>query len=179
MFAGLCLSATAASAETPISVGPFNSVQLRGGGHVILHQGPTQRVTLLKGSTQFTKFKLEGNQLIINACDGDCPHRYELEIEIISPRLEGLAVKGGGKIEATGTFAQQGKLGAAVSGGGTIDARAIAAEEVDAAVTGGGEAHVKPLRTLNAAVTGGGNVAYSGNPHVTQAVVGGGSVTRE
>ena len=168
-----------ANAGTEVPLAHFASLQLRGGGHVILHHGGAQHVMLLKGSTKFTSFRLEGSQLVIDGCNWQCPHHYELEIDIVSPGIGAISVEGGGSIEAKGDFPHQAKLSAAVAGGGDVDARTIAAETVDAAVAGGGNIHVKPVRELHAAVTGGGDIAYSGDPHVTQAVVGGGSISHE
>ena len=166
-------------AGTDVPVSPFKSIGLRGGGHVVLQHGLTQRVTLVKGSTQFTSFDIRSNELTINACNANCPNHYDLEIEIVSPDIDGVAIKGGGEIESRGDFPKQGKIGAAVAGGGSIDIRTMAADEVNAAVNGGGDIMTKPARTLHAAVNGGGEISYSGNPEVTSAVNGGGSVTKK
>jgi hypothetical protein len=175
----LSVLAGAAFAASDVAVGPFTNVNLRGGGHVVIHNGATQRVTLLKGSTQFTSFKLEGDTLRIDVCAQDCPHIYDLQIEIVSPHILGLSIRGGGHMEAKGSFPHQHSISAAIAGGGEIDARAIPADEANAAVTGGGSVRVSPASDLHAAVTGGGEIRYSGHPHVTQAVLGGGSVERE
>jgi len=165
-------------AGTDVSVAQFKSIGLRGGGHVILHHGATQHVTLVKGSTQFTTFDSHGGELTINACNASCPNHYDLEIDIVSPTIGGVAIEGGGAIESQGDFPKQGKIGAAVSGGGAIDIRTMAADEVDAAVNGGGHIMTKPVHALHAAVNGGGEISYWGDPAVTSAVNGGGSVTK-
>jgi len=166
-------------AGTNVPVAPFKSIGLRGGGHVILRHGTTQHVTLLKGSMQFTSFDIRGNELTISACNTNCPSHYDLEIDIVSPAIDGVAIEGGGAIKSQGDFPKQGKIAAAVSGGGAIDIRAMAADEVDAAVNGGGEIMTKPLHALHAAVNGGGEISYWGNPEVTSAVNGGGSVSKK
>lgn len=173
------LLAGSAFAATGVSVAPFKSIQLRGGGHVILRHGAVQHVTLVKGSTQFTRFKIDGGELTIDICNENCPQHYDLEIEIVSPAIDGLAIQGGGEIESRGDFPKQGKIGAAVNGGGTIDIRAMSAEQVDAVVNGGGDIKTKPVRALHAAVNGGGEIAYWGNPEVALAVNGGGAVTKK
>jgi len=172
------LMAAPSFAGTNVSVAPFKSVHLLGGGHVIFHHGATQHVTLVKGSTQFTRFEIHGDELTISACNASCPNHYDLEIDIISPDIEGVAIEGGGEIESRGDFPKQGKIGAAVAGGGSIDIRTMAADEVDAAVNGGGDIKTKPVRALHAAVNGGGDISYSGNPEVTSAINGGGSVSK-
>lgn len=175
----LSLCAGAAFAATDVPVGPFHELQLRGGGHVIVHQGAVQRVLLLKGSTQFTRVKLEGDKLVIDACNDQCPNLYDLEIEITAPTLTAFSLEGGGHIEAKGDFAQADKLSVAVHGGGRLDLRAIPAAAVNAAVMGGGDILVKAERTLNAAVMGGGVIHYSGEPQIHHSVMGGGSVVHE
>lgn len=176
--AALLLAATGASAETVVPLAPFRSVGLSGGGDVVLKHGNVQRVTLIAGSTQFTRLEVRGNgNLEIEACNDSCPHNYDLRIEIVSPDIEGVAIEGGGTIRAEGGFPAGRQLDAAVSGGGEIDVRAIAAGEVNAAVNGGGDIAATATKSLNAAVSGGGDITYWGNPAVSQAVSGGGSVT--
>jgi hypothetical protein len=167
-----------AHAQESVSVEPFRNVELRGGGHVLLRRGPEQRVTLLRGSTRFTRVRVrENGQLVIDACNEDCPRQYDLEIEIVTPRIAGVAISGGGKIESGRGFGRQDSIAAAVEGGGHIDIRSIDAEHVDAAVNGGGHVELRAERTLEAAVDGGGHISYWGNPSVTSAVNGGGTVS--
>ena len=46
----------------------------RGGGHVVLRYGARERVTLLKGSTQYTHVYVEnGRDLRIDTCNDRCP----------------------------------------------------------------------------------------------------------
>jgi hypothetical protein len=170
---------SAASPANNVSVGPFRSIELRGGGHVILRHGSEQRVTLVQGSAEYTRFHIEHDgQLVIDACDEICPHRYDLEVEIVTPRIDGVAIEGGGKIESGSGFGRQASIGVAIEGGGHIDVRSIDAEHADAAVNGGGNISVRADRSLQAAVDGGGNISYWGNPSVTSAVSGGGSVSQ-
>src|SRR5579862_6105327 len=83
-LAGLLVPAASFAAET-VSLPHFSSVGLEGGGHVTIKYGPQQRVTLLKGSTQYTRLRVEnGHSLNIEACNDNCPHQYDLEIEIVT-----------------------------------------------------------------------------------------------
>jgi len=170
------LLATPALAAETVPFGPFDSVGLTGGGHIVLRHGATQSVTLMKGSTQYTRFKLHGRSLEIEACNDSCPHSYDLEIEIVLPEIDGVAIEGGGAIVAEAGFPAQHGMNAAISGGGLIDLRAIQASNVSAAVNGGGDIKVSTNGTLSAAVNGGGHIAYWGNPKVSEAVSGGGSI---
>ena len=174
------LAATIASAQTTVPLAQFNSIELRGGGHVVLRHGAQQKVTIVQGSTKYTKFEMEdAGKLVIDACNSDCPMQYDLEIEIVTPDVHAVAISGGGRIESAPGFPAQGAITAAVNGGGHIDLRNVAAENGTAAVDGGGHIEIKASLHLTAAVNGGGNIRYVGNPQVTTAIDGGGSVQRE
>ncbi|HTW36887.1 MAG TPA: DUF2807 domain-containing protein [Rhizomicrobium sp.] len=163
-----------------VPVGHFDSVELRGGGHVILRYGATERVTLISGSTQFTHFHIEDcGRLVINACTYDCPSHYDLEIQILAPHVNAVAIRGGGHIESVPGFPAQGAITAAIQGGGDIDLRTIDAANGTAAVDGGGKIRIHASRHLTAAVNGGGSIAYWGAAEVTSAINGGGSIHRE
>jgi len=177
LAAAATLAGGAAFAQTAISVAPFNSVELRGGGHVVIRHGDVHRVTLLKGSTAFTSIRIrDGNQLVIDACNNECPALYDLQIEIVTPDIGAAAVEGGGAIESAGAFPNQRDIATAVRGGGSVDMRSIDAASATAAVSGGGNIQVKAESALTAAVNGGGRIVYWGNPNVTSVVNGGGSV---
>lgn len=177
LAAAASLFATSALAAETISVGPFRSVELRGGGHVTLHRGDAQRVVLDQGSTQYTSFRIEdGDKLVIDACNHDCPNgNYDLRIDIATPDIHGVAISGGGEIEGTADLPAH-SLAAAVDGGGRIDMQAVHADTVNAAVNGGGHIKLFAQSTLHAAVSGGGLIQYWGNPHVSTAISGGGDV---
>ena len=163
-----------------VPVGQFNSVGLHGGGHVVLRYGATERVTILKGSTQYTHIYVEnGRSLRIDTCNDSCPMQYDLEVEIVMPRVTAVAIMGGGHIESAPGFPAQGTITAAIHGGGNIDIRAIDAADATAAVDGGGRIRLHSDKHLTAAINGGGSVGYSGAAEVTSAVNGGGSVHRE
>ena len=171
-------AASPARAQTPVALPAFDSVELRGGGHVTLRHGPVQRVTLVRGSTEMTGFAVDGRgRLTIEACVRSC-RDYDLQIEIVTPAIEAAAVRGGGSIDAGSGFPGQEQLAVAVTGGGAIDLRGIRARNVAAAVTGGGSILTSAEDSLAANVSGGGEIAYWGDPQVTQAVSGGGAVAR-
>src|SRR5215471_10050166 len=87
-LAGLLIPAASFAAET-VSLPHFDSVGLEGGGHVTIKYGPQQRVTLLKGSTQYTRLRVErGGSLNIEVCNDNCPRQYDLEVEVVMPVLE-------------------------------------------------------------------------------------------
>jgi hypothetical protein len=179
LFAMAFVASVPALASELVPVPHFDAIGLHGGGTVTVVPGPVQRVTILEGSSRFTRIRLEQERsLRIDTCSADCPRQYRLRIEIQSPRVPVLAVDGGGAISVAGGFAPEGHLVAAVNGGGRIDTRAVDAADVTAAVNGGGNLFVRARSSLTGAVRGGGNVRYWGNPSVTSAIEGGGSVQR-
>ena len=169
--------ATAALADETIQTGHFRTVELRGGGHVTLHNGGDQRVVLQKGSTQHTSFRIEdGDKLVIDACNNSCPSgNYDLQIDIATPSISGVAISGGGEIDGSADLSAP-HLSAAVEGGGRIDMRAVHADTANAAVNGGGRINLSVASRLNAAVNGGGLIQYWGNPKTSTAISGGGDV---
>jgi hypothetical protein len=179
LFAAALAAAAPALATEIVPVGNFRSVQLNGGGIVSVVPGPVQRVTIVEGSSQFTRMRVERDgRLKIQTCDEQCPRTYRLRVVIQSPTVPDLGINGGGKIDAAGGFRPQSQLSAAVNGGGRIDARAVDIVSASAAVNGGGLVMIRPRSSLSAAVNGGGSVLYSGNPQVHVAIHGGGAVTR-
>jgi hypothetical protein len=166
-------------ATEAVPVPDFRSVQLRGGGIVTIVPGPVQRVTIVEGSSQFTRMHVDyDRKLVIDTCYEHCPPVYRMRVEIQAPSVPDLAISGGGQINTAGGFRPQQHVAAAINGGGRIDARAIEAQSVSAAVNGGGEILVRARASLSAAVNGGGLVRYIGNPATSVAIHGGGAVTR-
>jgi hypothetical protein len=177
LFAFAFAASVPAFASEVVPLPQFNAVELRGGGNVVVTPGPTERVTIVEGSSRFTRFAVDRNgSLKIDTCNSDCPHQYRLRIEIQSPHVPVLAVSGGGAINVGPGFGAERHLTLAVNGGGLIDTRSVNASEVTAAVNGGGELRVRAASALTGAVSGGGTVRYWGNPAVTSAIQGGGSI---
>ena len=178
-FAAALMTSAPVVATEVVPLSGFRSVELRGGGLVTIVPGPTQRVTIIQGSSQFTQMIVDRDgKLRIDACNQNCPRNYQLRIQIQSPHVPPVGIKGGGSITALGGFARQREIAAGVSGGRKIDHRAVSADTAAAGVNGGGLIIVRPQVSLAAAVNGGGEVLYSGNPAVTMAVKGGGAVRR-
>ncbi len=183
LIAGIIAITTAASpvvAAEPVPVGAFQSVQLRGGGEVVVRHGPVQRVTITEGSRAVTRFEVASRdrKLTISACEERCPRNYKLRVEIVTPALAGLSIEGGGRLSAAGGFPQQRSLGLAILGGGEIDARSVRAANVGASISGGGVINTHAVGQLGANINGGGAVRYWGDPRTAVNINGGGSVTR-
>lgn len=149
-----------ASAQTVVPVPQFDSIELREGGHVILRYGQEQRVTIPKGSTEYTRFSNDSDprKLVINTYNRQCPEHYNLEIEIVTPNIGGVGVSEGGMVESQGRFPAQDQISAAVNEGGLVDFRSITATNMTAAVNEGGD------------------IVYWGNPTVSSATNEGGDI---
>jgi hypothetical protein len=166
-----------ALATEAVPVPSFRAIELHGGGIVTIVPAAAQRVTILEGSTQFTRMHVEREgKLVIDTCNQQCPRNYHLRVQIESPHVLGLAVDGGGLMSTANGFPPQKELGVAVNGGGKIDARSIDAGHVGAAVNGGGMIMVRARSALGATVNGGGVIRYWGNPAVATSIQGGGAV---
>lgn len=176
----LALAAIAlpASAATSVTVPRFQALSLHGGGTVTIRHGATQKVTIMRGDPAVSKFQVVDKSLRIYACDTSCPDNYKLEVEVVTPDMSALAIRGGGKLAMT-DFPAQKTLALSVQGGGSIDSRAVQANHVAASVQGGGGIRTWATGSLAASVRGGGGVVYRGDPTVATTVRGGGSVKAE
>lgn len=165
------------AAPQPIELPPFSSISLHGGGRVILRHGATQKVRVLGGDPMDADFAVAGDSLAISGCiTHNCPK--ELVVEVTVPKVEAIAIQGGGTIHAQGSFPAMRDLALAIMGGGEADVRAIPVAEVAAAIRGGGLIETAPTRELAASVSGGGAIRYWGDPEVATSINGGGSVER-
>ena len=170
-------SASIAQAPRAVDLPRFSALKLEGGGEVALRHGAAQRVTLAGRDPSRTSMRVDDQgTLIIRACDGNCRGHWP-RIQIVTPTVpSAVAISGGGRITGEGRWPVRRSLAVAISGGGAIDATALAADDVAAAVRGGGSAVVTARKTLAAIVNGGGRIAYRGNPQTTRMINGGGAV---
>jgi len=91
--AAVAFAAPAFGAEV-VPVPQFHSVQLHGGGVVTVVPGPTERVTIVEGSSQYTRMRVEREgRLRIDTCDVRCPQMYRLRVEIQSPFVPGASME--------------------------------------------------------------------------------------
>ena len=177
--AGAAALAVPASAQTPIRVGGFDSVELRGGGEIVIRHGSQHRVTLLRGDPNLASFDVRHDgTLVIRPCRTSCRNQ-RLSVEVVTPEIEGVAINGGGMIRVEGRFPQEDSFAVAINGGGNIDARAVPARSVAASINGGGLIRTHAQRSLAASIRGGGAVTYTGDPRTTVSINGGGTVSRD
>lgn len=173
--------ATPAFAGQVIPVGSFNAVEASDGAHVIIRHGNMQQVTMIEGSTQFSRVEVRDGVLHLITCQGwRCPHDYKFKVEVTMPQVTAIDASDGAYIEAQGPFPGQRDLAVKASDGGNIDARAIAAANVDAKASDGGNLRIQPRQSMKAHADDGGNIEYWGHPTVTTLVAeDGGNVSQE
>jgi Putative auto-transporter adhesin, head GIN domain len=177
--ASIALASPALAAQT-IAVGPFHAVEASDGAHVVIRHG-AQQVTMVEGSTEFSRFEVRDGVLHLVTCEGwHCPRHYEFRVEIAMPDIDAIEASDGAYIETQGSFPAQANVSVKATDGGNIDARAIAAENVNARASDGGNLKIHPLKSMQAQADDGGNIRYWGNPTVTRLVAeDGGNVSGE
>jgi hypothetical protein len=159
------------SMQTTLQLAPFNSIEVSDGGHVVLRPAPTQRVTLLRGSLDYTRLAVtDGGRLVIDKCIRKCPRGYQLEVEIFAPSFARISAANGGRVQSRGDFPRQSQLAVAVAHGGTIDVRSMVVDRVTASVDQGGGIFTVPRAWLFARVTQGGMITYWGDAQVRSSV---------
>jgi len=164
--------------QTPLQLPPFTSIRVNS-GHVVLRSAPTQRVTLLEGSLDYTQVRVtDGGVLAIDRCNEHCPRGYQLEIEILTPKISRISLANGGRVQSRGGFPRQGELVVTVSHGGTIDVRSMVVDRVTASVNQGGRILTVSQAWLFASVTQGGVITYWGDGRVRSSVEHGGIVSK-
>jgi hypothetical protein len=165
--------------QTTLQLAPFKSIEVLDGGHVTLRSAPTQRVTLLRGSLDYTRLAIvDGGRLVIDKCNRKCPRGYQLQVEIFAPSFPRISVANGGKAESRGDFPRQSQLAVAVAHGGTIDVRSMVVDRVTASVDQGGGIFTVPRAWLFARVSQGGVITYWGDPQVRSSVDHPGAVNK-
>jgi hypothetical protein len=168
-----------AAEQKVVQLAPFSSVELRDGGKVTIQYGPKQRVTLVKGSLNYTRVAIAGGgRLVIDKSKSHCPPGYDLEIEIVTAGIARISVADGGMIQSIGSFPGQAEIGVAVSQGGTIDIRSMAIDSVTASVEQGGRIFTGAQTAMFASVVSGGIVTYWGDARVRSSIRDGGVVTK-
>ena len=166
-------------AAQTVQVSPFNSVYVRNGGTVVLRHGSKQQVTLLRGTQTYSTIRTDDRGvLVVEKCTSRCPRGSVLEVEIVLPLVESLAVSDGGTVRTEGTFPKHQNLSLSVENGGVIDARAIIANNVSVSVREGGAVLTRPQFSMNASVFNGGVITYWGEAEVKSSVKGGGSISK-
>jgi hypothetical protein len=169
-------SVPAAAQDAPAD---FRSIELRGGGTVIVRYGAIRNVAIRSGDPALRPIRSEGDRLVIDRCRERWREGHRIEVEITTPELAGLAVRDGGRIQVVGDFPAQPVVAASVSSGGIIDMRAVEAGRLSAAIAHGGLIYARPRTNLAASISNGGQITYWGEgASVSSTVRDGGVVVR-
>jgi hypothetical protein len=171
--------AITAAGQAPRQLPQFQSIEVSGGGHVLLRNAPSHDVRVVKGSRDLSRIEVtRSGTLIIDKCRTKCPKGYRLEVEVFAPNIRSISVAHGGRIESSEGFSRRAELTLDVSNGGTIDVRSLSADRVIASVNQGGGILTSPRAFLSATVANGGNITYWGDPQVKESVDHAGAVQR-
>lgn len=156
----------------------FQSIDLHGGGQVILRYASVQEVRFVEGDAGHTPIRIAGGHLVIDHCPDGCPRGYRMVVEVATPGIAALTVNDGGSIRELGGFPHQEAIELRISEGGVIDIRALDVADVTAAIAQGGIIFTRPGQRLDARVAQGGNITYWGRPALARSVRQGGVVQR-
>ena len=155
---------------------PFHSIDVRNSGHVTLRPGSAPRVTLVKGTRDYTSVVVNDGVLVIDRCRTKCPRGYQLEVAVTVPGIDRISLANGGSVQSIGKFPGQDELEVAVRNGGIVDVRGLAADRVDASVEQGGGILAFARTALTARVAHGGAITHWGSAVVKSSVQKGGVV---
>ena len=172
------MSALLLIAVQALTLPPFQSVALHGGGEVVIRHGSAPGASLAQGSLSDSNIRVEAGRLLIDHCPNHCPRGARLRLEVSMPRLASVSVADGGLVRVEAGFPNQPAASASVSSGGAIDLRALPADRVEARIAHGGLIFTRPGRFLDADISQGGGVTFWGNPSVRSSTGQGGVVAR-
>src|SRR5204862_6360206 len=96
---------SAALAKQVISLPPFKSIQLHGGGQAVLRHGDRQRAVLIKGDPAIAEIRATGDgKLVLSPCRDWCWGEHTLEGEGTTPAIAAIPGHGGGELQARAGF---------------------------------------------------------------------------
>ncbi|MEA3408352.1 MAG: head GIN domain-containing protein [Chloroflexota bacterium] len=187
----------------PREVEPFDRINLRGYGRLIVTQGEEVGLTVEARETILP-------HIVTEVKDGELVIRMErgwwegLIATLRNPRvvyratvreLTALRIPGAGRVQVSDIEAE--RLTLRLPGAGDVEVTGLTAEELDvelpgtgnlrltgrvaqqrATLGGAGNATVRVSETLDARISGVGHIAYYGDPEVTSKVTGLGSIQR-
>lgn len=185
-------SSTASQSEQR-QPGEFHQVELRGAGDLIVVVGPATSVTFTGDPDRLKDLKTQvhDGRLIIDRERGwDWFSQGKLKIELTTPRLDGLAIRGAGDAELSGIKGAQllleidgagdlrasgetGMLEAHIKGAGDMDLSQLAARDARVSINGAGDLSVRASGALEATINGAGSIRYAGNPQPVKTRING------
>lgn len=197
LLAGCSGEASGPSQTEQRQPGDFHQVELRGAGDLVVVVGPATSLTLTGDPERLKDLKTEVREgrLVIDQERGWNWFRHgELKIELTTPTLDGLAIRGAGDASVSGVNGPQlvleidgagdlrasgetGALEAHIKGAGDMDLSQLAARDAKVSINGAGDLRVRASGALEATINGAGSISYAGNPQpVKTRINGAGSI---
>lgn len=164
-FLLLCLMAMVAAPifaqRTTISVSDFSRISMSRSGTVYVTQGNTTKVEVVASDNVLEDLDIEvrGSELLIKnkKRNGWGGSNGKLEVYVVTPDIEGLAVSGSGKI-ITENKIKSSDLRVAISGSGRVVSN-VDARSIKLAISGSGSAELSGTsQSLSASISGSGGV---------------------
>lgn len=193
-FGGPSIQGSGNITSTNRVVGAFTKIELRSSGVINAVVGEEQKVTLTIDDNlhEIIDTRVEGSTLVIEPTSS-YSSKNKLSLDIVSPSIDGAAIKGSGKFVISGVESES--FNAAISGSGTIDVNGVAATSIGqisgsgtidfleletdstkASVSGSGNFLINAKESIDIKISGSGNIKYKGSPKVSQSISGSGKV---
>jgi len=191
----MTIRGSGAPASETRDVPTFDSVSLAGASDVDVGVGGEQKVVVHADDNllEVITTEVEDGTLVVSQTESfDSAARTRVEVTV--PSLEALLLGGAGdltvdgdgierlavKLTGAGTLrgsGSAGRLDLLLSGAGHIELESLAADDVNATLSGAGNIVVNVTRALDAKVSGVGTIAYAGDPaEVKRAIMGPGAI---
>ncbi len=174
-------------------VGEFHQVELRGAGDLAVVVGPATSLTVSADPAQLENLRTEvrDGRLIIDQDRGwNWFRASRLKIELTTPTLDGLAIRGAGDASVSGARGAQlvleidgagdlrasgetGTLDAHIKGAGDMDLSQLQARDAKVSINGAGDLSVRASGALEATINGAGSISYAGNPQPVKTQING------
>ena len=167
-------SSFAPTANAVTKLAPFDRVELRGGGEIMIRFSSDYTFENTSDNSYWA-VGIDDDALVLS-CYKSCVGSNSRSGIVTMPRIEGLKIKGGADIDFEGAFEKRDEFKIELLGGGDVNAFAVPADKVDVSIKGGGDIKVSPSSELNVSIFGGGDVQYRGTPEVSKSIFGGGEV---
>ena len=176
----------------------FDSVELAGGGRLVVLQGGTESLQVSADDDVLPNITsgVTGTTLRLGAKPGaSIPVNAQITYSVTANSVKRVALSGAGTVTVTGvdgpelsvahsgagTITASGRVTRAVldlTGAGSYNGRDLVSQDVEVSISGTGSAVVDAGATLRARITGVGGVKYLGDPAVTRDGTGIGEVAR-
>jgi hypothetical protein len=173
--------------------GDFHQVELRGAADLTVVVGPATSlaITADPGQLRDVKTEVRAGRLVIDQERGWNWIRHgKLAIQLTTPTLDGLSIRGAGdvavsgikgevlalEISGAGDLRASGEIGmleAHIRGAGDMDLMQLAARDAKVSINGAGDLKVRATGTLDATINGAGSISYAGNPQPLKTQING------